>query len=71
MKTERDDLLNAILPDPVLTFDYITADLGVSKATFNRSIRHKLPVVQLSPRRLGCLQSKYYEFKAALAEGAA
>ena len=71
MKTERDDLLSAILPDPVLTFVYITADLGVSKSTFNRSIRHRLPVVQLSPLRLGCLQSKYREFKAALAVGAA
>ena len=52
-------------PDPVLAFDYLIADLGCSKATFHRGPRHELPVVQISPRRLGVRRSDYERWKAS------
>lgn len=70
MKDLREVLLTGS-SDPVLDFKFIAADLGISKATFHRSVRPKLPVVQLSPRRLGCRKSDYEAWKAHLAPAAA
>lgn len=44
-------------PDRVLSFAECQHRLGVSKATFWRNLRHKLPVVQLSERRFGVRES--------------
>lgn len=52
--------------DPVLTFGYIRGDLGCSYTTFFRVIRPQLPVVQISPRRLGVRKSDYETFKQSL-----
>ena len=58
----RDTMLEGAA-DPVLTFAFIKADLGVSHATFYRSLRHKLPVVQISDRRFGVFRSNYEKWK--------
>jgi hypothetical protein len=59
----RDSIL-AGSGDPVLSFDYIKADLGISHATFHRGPRRQLPVVQISDRRLGVRRSDYEAWKA-------
>ena len=48
------DIAMARTADPILSFDYIKGDLGIAHATFHRSVRHLLPVIQLSTRRLAC-----------------
>ena len=54
-----------IQADPVLDFNYIIADLGVSRPTFFRHVRPTLDVMQVSPGRLGVLASTYRAWKAA------
>lgn len=51
------DTANSPVPDRVLTFAECQRRLGVSKATFHRSLRRKLPVVRLSDRRFGVRES--------------
>jgi hypothetical protein len=51
--------------DPVLSFGFLIADLGCSKSTFHRGPRHELPVVQISPRRLGVRKSDFDRWKAS------
>ena len=63
MSDLRDTML-AGSADPVLTFEYIEADLGISHATFHRGPRRQLPVVQISDRRLGVRRSDYEAWKA-------
>ena len=63
MSDLRDTML-AGSADPVLTFEYIKADLGISHATFHRGPRRQLPVVQISDRRLGVRRSDYEAWKA-------
>jgi predicted DNA-binding transcriptional regulator AlpA len=50
--------------DPVLSFEFIKADLGISRATFHRGPRRQLPVVRISDRRLGVRRSDYEAWKA-------
>lgn len=64
-RQRREDLL-AASADPVLSFDYIKTDLGVSHATFYRHIRPKLEVVEISPRRRGVRSSFYRQLKERL-----
>jgi hypothetical protein len=52
-------------PDPILSFEYIVEDLGISRATFHRVWRHMLPVVEISERRRGVRRSDYEAAKAA------
>jgi hypothetical protein len=63
-KRLREDMLAASAPDPVLTFEYIKADLGLSHSGFYRGPRQELPTIQISPRRLGVLRSDYLRWKA-------
>lgn len=51
------DTATSQVPDRVLSFAECQHRLGVSKATFWRNFRHKLPVVQLSERRFGVRES--------------
>lgn len=51
--------------DPVLSFEFIKADLGIAHATFHRGPRRELPVVRLSARRLGVRRSDYEAWKAS------
>ena len=41
----RDAALAAVA-DPVLGFEFVKADLGISHATFFRTVRHQLPIIQ-------------------------
>jgi hypothetical protein len=50
--------------DPVLSFNFLIADLGCSKSTFHRGPRRELPVVQISTRRLGVRKSDFERWKA-------
>jgi predicted DNA-binding transcriptional regulator AlpA len=58
-------------PDRVLTFAECRARLGVSRATFHRKLRHKLPVVRLSDRRFGVRESALLRWLDANESGAA
>lgn len=51
--------------DPLLSFKEIVADLGCSRATFHRTIRHQLDTARISARRLGVRRSVYDAWKAA------
>ena len=57
------DAVLAVTSDPVLTFEYIKGDLGISHASFFRSVRHELPIMQISPRRFGVRRSDYEAWK--------
>ena len=59
------DIAMARTADPILSFDYIKGDLGIAHATFHRSVRHLLPVIQLSTRRFGVRRSDYEAWKQA------
>ena len=60
----REALLNGAA-DPILDFDFIKADLGISHATFHRGPRQELPIVRISARRLGVRRSDYFAWKTA------
>ena len=51
--------------DPVLSFAYIQSDLGICRGTFFRHVRHFLPIMRISKRRLGVRKSDYENWKAA------
>ena len=51
--------------NPILTFAFIKADLGVSHTTFYRIFRRQLPVVRISDRKLGVLRSSYERWKSS------
>lgn len=64
MTDQREALLSGAA-DPVLDFEYIKADLGISHATWHRGPRQELPIVHISARRLGVRRSDYLAWKAA------
>jgi hypothetical protein len=45
--------------DPILSPEAMCDDAGISMSTWRRHYRHKLPIEHLSPRRIGCRQSKW------------
>ena len=51
--------------DPVLSPEQMASDAGISRATWFRNWRRKLPIVWVSQRRVGCRQSAW---RRALAE---
>ena len=57
------DATLAVTADPVLGFEFVKTDLGISHATFFRTIRHQLPTIQLSTRRFGVRKSDYDAWK--------
>ena len=57
------DATMAVTADPVLGFEFVKADLGISHATFFRTVRHQLPIIQLSTRRFGVRKSDYDAWK--------
>jgi hypothetical protein len=52
-------------PDPVLSPQEMADDAGISLITWRRNYRDQLPILQISPRRIGCRQSQW---RAALGE---
>ena len=65
MSIKRSKIFTQVEHDPLLTFDFIIFNLGCSKATFQRRPRLELPIVQISPRRLGVRVSDYAAWKAS------
>jgi hypothetical protein len=65
MSSELRNTLLTGATDPVLTFEFIKADLGISHSTFHRGLRRELPIVRLSAKRLGVRRSDYEKWKAA------
>ena len=51
--------------DPLLSFAFIEADLGISHNSFHRGPRREMPVVKLSSRRYGVNRSDYERWKAS------
>ena len=51
--------------DPILSPREMWTEAGISRATWLRTWRHKLPMLWVSPRRIGCRRSAWH---AALAE---
>jgi hypothetical protein len=45
--------------DPVLTPEEMCRDANISMATWVRHYRHKLPIIRLSPRRIGVRRSAW------------
>jgi hypothetical protein len=54
---ERAGVLARADADPLLSYAECAADLGVSLATFRRSVLPDLPVVEISARRRGIRRS--------------
>jgi hypothetical protein len=57
--------------DPVLSPDAMCKDGDISKSTWYRHWRHKLPIERLSPRRIGCRRSAWRAALEAETEQAA
>jgi hypothetical protein len=55
----------------IWSFGEIIADLGISKATFHRSVKKSLKVVHISERRLGVREDDYLAFLEQRASRAA
>ena len=45
--------------DPILSPAAMCRDADISKATWQRNWRHKLPIIRLSAKRIGCRQSNW------------
>jgi hypothetical protein len=45
--------------DPILSPEMMCEDGNISMATWRRNYRHKLPIIRISPRRIGARQSAW------------
>jgi hypothetical protein len=45
--------------DPVMSPAAMAEDADISLKTWYRHYRDKLPIIQISPRRIGCRQSEW------------
>jgi hypothetical protein len=45
--------------DPILSPEEMWTDAGVSPSTWQRNWRHKLPMIRVSARRIGCRRSAW------------
>jgi hypothetical protein len=43
--------------DPILSLEDMWTDAGMSPATWRRNWRHRLPMIRISARRIGCRRS--------------
>jgi hypothetical protein len=46
--------------DPVMTPEEMCRDGNISMDTWRRHYRHKLPIIRLSPRRIGARRSAWF-----------
>ena len=53
MDTERPAI------DPILSPRQMCDEAGISMPTWKRYYRHKLPIIRLSPQRIGCRRSEW------------
>jgi len=58
-------------PDPILSPADMCDDAGISMATWRRTWRTRLPIIQLSAKRIGCRQSAWRAALEQTAEQAA
>jgi hypothetical protein len=61
---ERAEIMASGDADPVLSFAYCAADLGVSLSTYRRSVLPEVPVVEISAQRRGVRRSDHEACKA-------
>jgi hypothetical protein len=45
--------------DPILSPEEMCEDGNISIATWRRNYRHKLPIIRISPRRIGARRSAW------------
>jgi hypothetical protein len=45
--------------DPILSPQEMAQDAGINLATWRRNYRDKLPIIQISPRRIGARKSDW------------
>jgi hypothetical protein len=45
--------------DPVMSPEAMCQDADISMATWRRNWRHKLPIIRISPRRIGVRRSAW------------
>ena len=45
--------------DPILSPEEMCEDSNISMATWRRNYRHKLPIIRISPRRIGARRSAW------------
>jgi hypothetical protein len=57
--------------DPLLSPEEMCRDAGISMATWRRNWRHHLPIVRISPRRIGVRRSAWRAALEQLIEGVA
>ena len=57
--------------DPLLSPEEMCRDAGISMATWRRNWRHRLPIVRISPRRIGVRRSVWRAALEQLIEEAA
>jgi hypothetical protein len=69
IKAERADILRRTDTDPLLTFNFMAADAGVSLATFKRAILPHLPVVEVTEHRRGVHRSDWRVYLASRTRG--
>lgn len=55
--------------DPLLSPEEMCRDAGISMATWRRNWRHRLPIVRISPRRIGVRRSVWRAALEQLIEG--
>jgi hypothetical protein len=63
IKAERDEVLRRSDTDPLLTYNNMAADAGVSLATLKRAILPFLPVVEVTEHRRGVRRSDWERHK--------
>jgi hypothetical protein len=54
-RQQQDD----IAADPVLSVEQMCEDANISRKTWYRNWRYRLPIVQVSQRRIGCRRSAW------------
>lgn len=65
IRAERDEVLRRPDTDPLLAYNFMAADAGVSLATFKRAILPFLPVVEVTEHRRGVRRSAWERHKTS------
>jgi hypothetical protein len=50
------------IDDPILSPEEMCRDSGISMATWRRQYRNELPIIQMSPRRIGVRRSDWQRY---------
>jgi hypothetical protein len=75
LKTRAGNIIGDGAPDlpfdPILSPNQMCDEAGIDMDTWRRYYRRKLPIIQLSPKRIGCRQSAWQAELASRTEQAA